>query len=77
MLDLTRYAGQRIRIGDDIVVVIRSVSEHGMVFLSVEAPMDVPVHREEVYQRIRAEMEGRPTLPGLTSQYQRLRPESE
>lgn len=77
MLDLTRYAGQRIRIGDDIVVVIRSVSEHGRVFLSVEAPRDVPVHREEVYQRIRAEMEGRPTPPGLTSQYQRLRPESE
>ncbi|HFD88034.1 MAG TPA: carbon storage regulator [Gammaproteobacteria bacterium] len=54
MLILNRQAGQSIRIGDDIVVTVLSVNKHGVVRLGIEAPSDVPVHREEVFRRILA-----------------------
>ena len=74
MLDLTRFQGQKIRIGDDIVIVIRNVNpKNGKVHVSIEAPRDVIVHREEVYQRIQAERAGLPASDDLTNQYQRWR----
>ncbi len=54
MLVLTRGLGEAVRIGDEIVV--RVVGLHGgQVRLGIEAPRSVPVHRQEVYERIRAE----------------------
>ena len=53
MLVLTRKAGETIRIGEDIVITINSV-RGGKVLLGIEAPRDVPVHREEVFERIKA-----------------------
>lgn len=74
MLDLTRFQGQKIRIGDDIVIIIRNVNpKNGKVHVSIEAPRDVIVHREEVYRRIQAERAGLPASDELTNQYQRWR----
>ena len=51
MLVLTRKIGQRICIGDTIVLTV--VRVHGdKVRLGIEAPADVAVHREEVRERI-------------------------
>lgn len=54
MLILTRTPGEKIMIGDDVEVTVLSVTGN-QVRLGVEAPKDVPVHREEIYQRIRQE----------------------
>ncbi len=54
MLVLTRKLGEVIKIGDKIKVVVISV-EGGSVKLGVEAPEEIPVHREEIYEKIAAE----------------------
>lgn len=54
MLVLTRKVGEKIRIGDDVVVTITEIHGH-QVRVAVSAPREVPVHREEVYVRIAAE----------------------
>ncbi len=56
MLILTRRAGETLVIGNDINVRILSV-KGGQVRIGVDAPKDVPVHREEIYQRIQREKE--------------------
>ena len=53
MLVLTRRVGESLRIGDDVAVTVREV-RGAQVRLGVEAPSRVAVHREEVYERIRA-----------------------
>ena len=54
MLILTRRYNETLYIGDDIKVKVLSVSR-GNVRLGVEAPDHVPVHRQEVYERIQRE----------------------
>jgi carbon storage regulator len=54
MLILTRRLGETIRIGPDIVVTVLGVNGQ-QVRLGIEAPKDVPVHREEVFARIQQE----------------------
>ena len=51
MLILTRREGETIAIGDDITVTIVGIVG-GQVKLGINAPRDVPVHREEVWVRI-------------------------
>ena len=51
MLILTRMEGETIIIGDDIRVSVMAV-QGGQVRLGIQAPIDVPVHREEVWMRI-------------------------
>jgi carbon storage regulator len=51
MLILTRKEGESLRLGDDIKITVVSV-KGGHVRLGVEAPRDVAVHREEIYERI-------------------------
>jgi carbon storage regulator len=58
MLVLSRKEGQRIRIGDSVVVTVVGLSG-GRVRLGIEGPVSVPIHREEVYRRIQAEQAGR------------------
>jgi carbon storage regulator len=60
MLILTRRIGESIMIGDDVTVTVLNV--HGnQVRIGVHAPRDVPVHREEIFERIRhAELGGAP-----------------
>lgn len=56
MLILTRRPKQKIMIGHDITVTVINVNGNHVV-LGIEAPKDMDVHREEVYDRIRIENE--------------------
>ncbi len=56
MLTLTRKAGQKIRIGDDIEIVVREIRGR-QVRLGISAPEGLSVYREELYQQILAEGE--------------------
>lgn len=56
MLILTRRIGEKIMLGDDICLVILSV-RGGQVRIGVDAPRNITVHRDEVYQRIKKEEE--------------------
>jgi carbon storage regulator len=56
MLVLTRRTGEAIRVGHDIVVRIMSLKGN-QVRLGIDAPKEVTVHREEIYERIKAESE--------------------
>ena len=57
MLILTRRVGETLMIGDDITVTILGVKGN-QVRVGVNAPKDVAVHREEIYQRIQREQGG-------------------
>jgi carbon storage regulator len=54
MLVLSRHRDESIIIGDDIVVTIVDI-RGDKVRLGIEAPTDVPVHRQEVYEAIQRE----------------------
>ncbi|MCX4189422.1 carbon storage regulator CsrA [Methylophaga sp. OBS3] len=54
MLILTRRVGESLIIGDDVVVNVLGVKGN-QVRIGVDAPKDVTVHREEIYDRIQAE----------------------
>jgi len=61
MLFLTRRAGESIIVRDDVVITVIDV--HGKkVRLGIEAPRDVEVHRNEVFERIRRTGERNPDL---------------
>lgn len=51
MLELTRRVGEAIMIGDDVVVKILQVNGN-QVRIGIDAPKKIPVHREEVYNKI-------------------------
>lgn len=52
MLVIGREVGEIIVIGDDIRIMVVETRD-GMVRLGVDAPRQVPVHRSEVYKRIK------------------------
>lgn len=54
ILVLTRRASEVLIIGDDIKITILSIKGN-QVRIGVDAPKNIPVHREEIYQRIQAE----------------------
>jgi carbon storage regulator len=54
MLVLTRKLGENIRIGDSVKIMVLEVRS-GQVKLGIEAPLEVKVHREEIYARIQEE----------------------
>ena len=54
MLVLTRKLGESIRIGDDVLVRVVDV-QSGAVRIAIEAPREIPVHREEIWLQVQAE----------------------
>lgn len=54
MLILTRRVGETIMIGEDITLTVLGVKGN-QVRVGVNAPCEVDVHREEIYQRIQEE----------------------
>lgn len=57
MLILTRRVGETLMIGDEVSVTVLGVKGN-QVRLGVNAPKDIAVHREEIYQRILHERTG-------------------
>ena len=54
MLILTRRVGETLMIGDEVTVTVLGVKGN-QVRIGVNAPRDVAVHREEIYERIKHE----------------------
>jgi carbon storage regulator len=57
MLILARRIGETLMVGDDVTVTVLGVKGN-QVRIGINAPKDVSVHREEIYQRIQQEKQG-------------------
>ena len=56
MLVLTRRVGEKIIIGENVTVTVLAV-KGGQIRIGIDAPREIQVHREEIYQRIQTEQE--------------------
>ena len=63
MLILTRRVGETLVIGDEVLVTVLGVRGN-QVRIGVNAPKNVSVHREEIYQRIHSEKGASPDTEG-------------
>lgn len=57
MLILTRRVGESVMIGEDVTITVLGVKGN-QVRVGINAPKNVAVHREEIYQRIKLERQG-------------------
>lgn len=56
MLILTRRVGETLMVGDEVSITVLGVKGN-QVRIGVNAPKEIAVHREEIYQRIQREKE--------------------
>ena len=56
MLILTRRTGETVMIGNEVTLTVLGVKGN-QVRIGINAPKNVPVHREEIYERIKREEE--------------------
>lgn len=55
MLVLVRRTGETLMIGSEVTVTVLGVKGNS-VRIGINAPKNVPIHREEIYERIKAEL---------------------
>lgn len=69
MLVLTRKTGEKIHIADDVVLTVVRI-QGDKVRIGIEAPKEIPVHRQEIFERIRqasdAPADAKPADPPVT-----------
>jgi len=56
MLILTRRVGETLMVGDEVTVSVLGIKGN-QIRIGINAPKEVGVHREEIYERIKAERE--------------------
>ena len=56
MLILTRRVGEALMVGDEVTVSVLGIKGN-QIRIGINAPKEVGVHREEIYERIKAEQE--------------------
>lgn len=59
MLVLSRKPGESVTIGDEVRITVLSISGK-QVRIGIEAPSDIAVHREEIYNKIASEQNAKP-----------------
>ena len=56
MLIITRRAGQKVMLGDDVSINVIEIAGNN-VRLGIEAPKEIPVYREEIWLAVKQENE--------------------
>jgi carbon storage regulator len=71
MLILTRRVGETVMIGNDVTVTVLGVKGN-QVRIGINAPKNVAVHREEIYERIKREQQGEHSDSNSVSEFAQI-----